>query len=64
MNRLDEDFEYAIQELEFVLEDIKELHEEIRWEDDEEQRQRLIERLYELQRRNQSIIRDLLLSLQ
>ena len=64
MDRLDENFEYAIQELEFVLEDIKELHEEIRWEDDEEQRQRLIERLYELQRRNQSIIRDLLLSLQ
>ena len=53
MDRMDETFEYALQELQFVLEELQELHEELRLEvyDDGEHHQRLIERLQELQRR-------------
>ena len=59
---MDEDFEYAIQELQFVLEDLQEIHEDLRQEiyGDEGNRQQLLNRLRELQRRNRSIIRDLI----
>ena len=58
---MDEDFNYAIQELQFVLEDLQEIHEELRQcIYDDEDHQELLRRLRELQRRNRSIIRDLI----
>ena len=59
---MDEDFNYAIQELQFVLEDLQQLQEDLHQEvyGDEEHKQELLRRLRELQRRNRSIIRDLI----